>query len=210
MCVSEKVYLFGYSGHSYGVIETMQLLGMEVLGYFDKERAKNNPYKLLYMGYEREVNIKKCAAQALVFPAVGNNMVRASLVRLFEDLGMQQFVLIDPSAKVSPTAKIFPSTYIGKNVCINAQGCVGKGAIVNTGAIVEHESNVGDFTHVAPAAVLCGNVRVGSHSFVGANAVVKQGITIGANAVIGAGAVVLKNIPDGETWIGNPAIKYLL
>lgn len=42
---------------------------------------------------------------------------------------------------------------------------------------------------------------------VGAGAVVLPGLTIGAGAMIGAGAVVTKSVPDGETWIGNPARK---
>jgi sugar O-acyltransferase (sialic acid O-acetyltransferase NeuD family) len=182
---------------------------MEILGYFDKEEAKQNPYGLSYMGCERQVNIKNRVGQAFVFPAIGDNIVRASLVQLFDELDMRQFILIDPSAKISPTAILFPSTYIGKNVCINAQSKVGKGAIINTGAVIEHESKIGDFAHIAPAAVLCGDVEVGIYSFIGANAVVKQGINIGSNAVIGAGSVVLKNIPNGEVWIGNPAKKYL-
>jgi sugar O-acyltransferase (sialic acid O-acetyltransferase NeuD family) len=182
---------------------------MEILGYFDKEEAKQNPYNLSYMGYERQVNIKNRVGQAFVFPAIGDNIVRASLVQLFDELDMRQFILIDPSAKISPTAILCPSTYIGKNVCINAQSKVGKGAIINTGAVIEHESKIGDFAHIAPAAVLCGDVEVGIYSFIGANAVVKQGINIGSNAVIGAGSVVLKNIPNGEVWIGNPAKKYL-
>ena len=40
---------------------------------------------------------------------------------------------------------------------------------------------------------------------IGAGAVILPGITIGVKAVIGAGAVVTKDVPDGETWVGNPA-----
>ena len=36
-------------------------------------------------------------------------------------------------------------------------------------------------------------------------ALVKNGLTVGENSVIGLGAVVVKNIPDNETWVGNPA-----
>lgn len=43
---------------------------------------------------------------------------------------------------------------------------------------------------------------------IGANATILPGITIGENAVIGAGSVVTKNVPDGETWFGNPAKKH--
>jgi sugar O-acyltransferase (sialic acid O-acetyltransferase NeuD family) len=203
---ASEVYLFGYSGHSYVVIETLQGLGMKVAGYFDKQEAKKNPYNLPYMGYEGGVG--PIDWKGFVFPAVGDNKVRKSMVHFFISSGLQQIILSDASAKVSSTAIIQPSTYIGKNTCINALVEIGAGVIINTGAIIEHESNIGDFVHIAPASVLCGNVRVGRNAFIGANAVIKQGINIGAGAIIGAGAVVVKDVPDGETWVGNPAKRY--
>ncbi|HAO47433.1 MAG TPA: hypothetical protein DCQ97_10945, partial [Chitinophagaceae bacterium] len=64
---------------------------------------------------------------------------------------------------------------IAAQATINPLARIGKGAICNTGCIVEHECVVGDFAHIGPGAVLCGNVSVGEGSFVGANAVVRQG-----------------------------------
>ena len=48
--------------------------------------------------------------------------------------------------------------------------------------------------------VQCG-ASIGSGSTIG------PGITIGAFAVIGQGSNVLSNVPEGETWAGNPAHK---
>ena len=42
---------------------------------------------------------------------------------------------------------------------------------------------------------------------IGANATILPGITLGKGCRIGAGAVVTKNVPEGETWVGNPARK---
>lgn len=42
---------------------------------------------------------------------------------------------------------------------------------------------------------------------IGANSTILPGITIYENAIIGAGSVVTKNVPEGETWFGNPAQK---
>jgi len=40
---------------------------------------------------------------------------------------------------------------------------------------------------------------------IGAGAVILPGLTVGREAMIGAGAVVTRSVPDGETWVGNPA-----
>jgi acetyltransferase-like isoleucine patch superfamily enzyme len=94
---------------------------------------------------------------------------------------------------------------IAANATINPLASIATGAICNTGCIIEHECVVGEFAHIGPGAVLCGNVKVGAGSFVGANAVIRQGITIGNNAMIGAGAVVVKDVPDNVTVMGIPA-----
>jgi acetyltransferase EpsM len=63
---------------------------------------------------------------------------------------------------------------------------------------------IGDYVHIAPGAILCGNVEVGEGSFIGAGSTIMQGIKIGKWAVIGAGSVVVRDIPDHVTALGSP------
>ena len=94
---------------------------------------------------------------------------------------------------------------IAPNVSINALAKIGIGAICNTYSVIEHECIIGDFAHIGPGAILCGNVHVGENSFVGAKSVVRENIHIGKNVLIGAGSVVVKDIPDNCKVVGNPA-----
>ncbi|MFD2203541.1 acetyltransferase [Shivajiella indica] len=207
MSESKSVFLFGYSGHAYVILESLLDAGYQIKGYFDFKAAERNPYDLEFFGYEREVDVKKIVGNDLVFPSIGENSVRKKLIELFVNLGLNQFVAIDPSANVSRSVLLSPSTYIGKNVTINAQSEIGKGVILNTGSIIEHECQVSDYVHIAPGAVLCGNVFVGEGSFVGANSVVRQNVKISSDNVIGAGSVVISDIVEKGIWAGNKLRK---
>ncbi len=56
-------------------------------------------------------------------------------------------------------------------------------------------------------AIARAKVVIGQGSFIGAGCYILKGVQIGRYCVVGAGSVVTKNIPDGETWAGNPARK---
>lgn len=208
MSESKQVFIFGYAGHAYVIIESLLEAGYSIAGYFDYQEAEKNPYGLKYLGFEQQVEVKSIVQDHGVFPAVGDNRIREKLVHFFDQWQLRQFTLIDPSARVSRTALVGVSTYVGKNAVINAQATVGRGAIINTQAVVEHECVVEDFAHLAPGAILCGQVQVGTRTFVGAQAVVRQNIEIASDVLIGAGSVVIQSIQEIGTWAGNPSKKW--
>lgn len=203
----KKVFLFGYSGHAYVIIESFIAAGFSIAGYFDYREAPTNPYQIPYFGFEGHVDVKSIVKDNFVFPSVGDNVIRAKLVSFFEEHQLKQCSLIDPSARFSSNATIGLSTYVGINAIINAQSQIGKGAIINTAAVVEHECVVKDFCHIAPAAVLCGNVSVGEATFIGANSVIRNNTSICEYVILGAGSVVVKSIEEKGIWLGNPSKK---
>lgn len=201
----KKVFLFGYSGHAYVIIESFKAAGYTIAGYFDYHEAKTNPYQIPYFGFEGSVDVPAIVKSDFVFPSVGDNTIRAKLISFFEKHHLKQCVLIDPSAKVSQSSSIGLSTYVGVNSIINAQSQIGIGAVINTAAIIEHECVVQDFSHIASAAVLCGNVSIGKGTFIGANAVVRNNTSICSEVILGAGGVVVKTIEEKGIWVGNPS-----
>ena len=79
---------------------------------------------------------------------------------------------------------------------------VGARAIVSEGAML--------FTHdhfeQGERRLVFSPLVIGDRAFIGARAIVLESCSrIGEGAVIGAGAVVTCDVPDGETWAGNPA-----
>lgn len=205
MLESKSIYIFGYSGHAYVVIESVLDLGYTIKGYFDIQKANHNPYNLEYMGSEKSVGVKQIVGSDCVFPCVGDNHVRNEMLQLFNKEGLNQCTIIDPTAKVSPSAQIGFSTYIGKGSIINAQTQIGDACIVNSGAIIEHDCQVSNASHVAPGAVLCGHVQVGNKTLIGAKSVVRPNLFICGDVTLGLGSVLVKSIDRAGTWVGNPA-----
>ena len=204
MTNNNSVILFSYSGHAFVVADILIKSGETILGYLEKEPKTQNPFKLKHLGFETDEAVKKLLKKHPAFIANGDNKMRK---KVFELMNAEcEFInAIHPSAIIGSHVEMGISTMVGANVVINPCTNIGNGVILNTGCLIEHECMIADFVHIAPGAVLCGNVKVGEGSFVGANAVVKQGISIGKNCVIGAGAVVIKNVEDGKTVVGNPA-----
>ena len=205
----KNVVLMGYSGHAYVVADTLLAMGLDLLGYFEQFQKEVNPFNLPYLGWEREEESLKILSREkdLFFTCMGNNKIRARISENLLGLGYKTLVALHPSAVVSNYASVGHGTFLAAGCKVNALAKVGKGVILNTGCIVEHECIIDDYAHIAPGAVLAGNVSVGESSFIGANAVIKEGVYIGKNVTIGAGAVVLKDVPDHQTWVGNPARK---
>ena len=198
--------IIGYSGHGFVAYGILTATGKKITGYCDVAEKEYNPFKLQYFGAENSEIALTALKQNGFFIAIGDNRLRN---KIYTNLLQKQLTpanAIHPAAVIDASASIAQQgVMIAANATINPLATVGTGAICNTGCIIEHECVVGDFAHIGPGAVLCGNVKIGNGTFVGANAVIKQGITVGKNAMIGAGAVVVKDVPDNITVVGVPA-----
>ena len=69
--------------------------------------------------------------------------------------------VIHPSAAVSPHAALEPGCLVAAQAVVAPGASLGACVIVNHGAVVDHDVEVGAFSHVAPRAALGGGARVG-------------------------------------------------
>ena len=203
--MEKELYILGGSGHALIVNELARLSGWVVKGYFDRQESKLFAKSIHYMGVESEGSIERCLENAVFFPAIGDNAIRARVAGFISQNGRKQTTLIHPKSIISSESEIDLSSMIGAGAIVNPFAKIGQGVIINSGAIIEHECQIGDFCHIAPGATILGNVEIGRNSFIGGNAVVKQGVKIGSVVIVGAGAVVLSNVPDKSIVVGNPA-----
>jgi sugar O-acyltransferase (sialic acid O-acetyltransferase NeuD family) len=201
----KKIILAGYSGHGFVVAEAALLSGLDLQHYADMREAVLNPFNLEYLGYEGDVAFEGWEDDCNFILGIGDNTLRQKIAQLILSKNRKLANVIHPSASVSQHITIGTGNFIARNAAVNPMAVIGNYCILNTGCIIEHECVLHDSVHVAPGAVLAGNVTVGERSFIGANTVIKQGIKIGKDVVIGAGSVIIKNIPDGKKVAGNPS-----
>jgi sugar O-acyltransferase (sialic acid O-acetyltransferase NeuD family) len=189
-----RVYLYGAGGHAKVIIDILESNHIVVPEIFD-----DNPDIHTFMG----IPVSHADIHSPLIISIGNNAVRKKIA---EKLGNIPFspVLLAQSVTVSDRVSIEEGTVVMQGAIIQSSTIIGKHVIINTRASIDHDCLIRDYVHIAPGAILCGNIEIGEGSFIGAGSIIKQGVKIGKWAVIGAGSVVVRDIPDGVTAFGNP------
>jgi sugar O-acyltransferase (sialic acid O-acetyltransferase NeuD family) len=197
----------GYSGHAFVAIDVFQSKGIIISVYTDFEEKQKNPFHLKYLGNDHDEKVIEMLKSYNYFIAVGENKIRRTITEKLIKTLPSPINAIHLNATIASHVKMGFGVMVAAGATINPFVKIGNGAICNTQCSIDHECVIGDYTHIAPGAVLCGNVHVGENSFIGANSVIKQGVCISKNVIIGAGSVVLKDILESGIYAGNPAKK---
>lgn len=201
METTDKVYLYGASGHAKVVMDIARLAYLDVPCLIDDNPSVNALAGMSVVHSAEGLNP--------LIVTIGDCQIRRKVVK---KLGAHDYVtVIHPSAIKAESVEFGCGTVVMAGAILNPFVRVGNHSIINTGASLDHDVQIGDFVHVAPHCTLCGGVVVGEGTWIGAGSTVIQGIHIGKNCFIGAGSVVVKDIPDNTLCYGNPAriIKYI-
>ena len=164
---------------------------------------------------------------------IGNNVTIHSNVTLYDNVTIKNNVLIHAGAIIGTDGLgcerekdgrlvkfphfggviIEDDVEIGAN-CQIAKGAlsntiIGKGSKINVGCYIAHNVVLGKNVWISAQAKIAGSVHVCDNVTIFIGVIIREQKTIGFGSTIGMGAVVTKDVPDGETWIGNPAKKLL-
>lgn len=204
--MKKKLLLIGGGGHCHSVLDVVLAMdAYDEIGIIDS--IDSSYLGISVVGSDDDISIlfKNGWTDAFItVGSVGNTKIRR---RLYEMVKNQGFIIpnvIDPSAIIGRGVEIEEGVFIGKRAVVNTGSSIGTCAIINTGAIVEHDCEVGAFTHISPGTILCGQVKVGEDSHIGAGSVVKQLVEISDKVLVGAGSVVVKSILSNVKAYGNP------
>ena len=204
--MNHPLIIVGAGGHAKVVAEAAKLSGFEIVGFVDQspDRWGTKILGIPVLGDEsvfESPNHNDCVA----IVAVGDNMLRESLVTRLEARNVKFATIVHPSAVISPSATLGNGTVVLPGVVINSMATVGNHCIVNTMASVDHDCSVEDFAHLSPGVHLAGNCKIGRLAHIGIGASILPNISVGPRVIIGGGAAVTCDIPADTVALGVPA-----
>ena len=204
--------VIGAGGHARVTADALLASGQAVAGFIDADPKLHGTVilGLSVLGGEDLLMRPPFADSVLVNGIGGTGVGGAPSLRRYvqerlERAGRTFAGVRHPASIVSPFAAINATAQLFAASVVQLGARIGKGCIVNTGAIIEHDCDVGGFTHCAPGSLVCGDVRLGEDSHVGAGAVIRQGVRLGGGTVVGAGAVVVRDYEGRGPLCGVPA-----
>ncbi len=162
---------------------------------------------------------------------IGDNSVLDSNVRVYDDTVMGKGCVIKAGAvlggagfgyeKDADGNKFrFPQIgqlIMGDYVEVGANTCIDRGALadtvignftkINNLCHIAHNNKIGKNVTITGCVNVSGSNVIDDDVWIAPNSSIRGWVHIEKGATVGMGAVVVKNIPEGETWVGNPAHK---
>ena len=98
---------------------------------------------------------------------------------------------------------------IGSNTCIDrgtlGNTIIGRHTKIDNLVHIAHNVKIGQNCLIIANSLIGGSTTLGDNVWIAPTVTIRDGLTIGSNVTVGMNSLVTKNIPDGETWLGNPA-----
>jgi UDP-3-O-[3-hydroxymyristoyl] glucosamine N-acyltransferase len=83
---------------------------------------------------------------------------------------------------------------------------IGRGTKIDNLVQVGHNVQIGEYSILCAQAGIAGSTRLGKFCILAGQVGVAGHLTIGEHVTIGSKSGVMDNIPEGETWLGLPAL----
>lgn len=194
-----SLLILGFGGHARSLADVAIAAGVSRLLFLEPlARAGEG-----FAGFQAVTSLPaNLTGEWFAFPASGDNARREDQC---VDAPFPLTRLVSPDATVGLEAEIGEATFLARHAHVGPLTRIGRGVILNTGSITDHESVVGDFSHISVNATVAGRCRIGRRVMLGAGATVIDAVTVCDDVTIGAGAAVVADITEPGTYVGVPA-----
>lgn len=181
----------------------------DIIGFFDDTnelQGINTPYGKV-LGTIEDLN--RIRQELNVVIAVGKGQGIFNIRQRIDNKNIVFPNIIHPSTMFLDK----DTTSMGEGNIFSAQCIVSCGVkigsynIFNTRVTLGHDGEIEDYNVFSPNTQISGNVSIGKLNYLGFNCGVIQGKKIGNNNTLAAGAMLFRSVKDGNTYMGNPAIK---
>jgi sugar O-acyltransferase (sialic acid O-acetyltransferase NeuD family) len=195
------------SGLARETAEAARADGRRVLGCLDDDRTTwgedLGPAGQVLGGLEKAYD----NSEAEFVLCAGSGQVRREMLSRLRGLGGEVHLgtVIHPSVEVPSSCAVGEGSILLAGTVLTASVRIGRHVVCMSQAVLTHDDVVGDFATLCASVTLGGGVTVGEAAYVGMSASIHPNRTLGVGSVLGMGSVLLHDLPDGETWAGNPA-----
>lgn len=203
----QPLILLGAGGHAKVLLDLAHRCSLPVLGVYDPLFAGRGVTEwrgLPVLGDDGAVD-SHAPDEVLLVNGVGGlagQSGRRDLYEAFHARGFRFATLVHPSALIGEGVFLGEGAQVMAGAVLQADTRVEDNAIINTRASIDHDCVIGPHAHVAPGAVLCGDVWVGESVHIGSGAAVIQGLRIAEHAVVGAGACAVRDLAPRTMLLG--------
>lgn len=204
----EKIIVVGGGGHAKVIISILKKIEKyEIIGFTSLEK-KEEIFGVPFLGSDEVLNEyfnKGVQKLALGLGQIKSSEPRRKIVNKLLEIGFDFPKIVSPDSIISEDVEIGNGTIIMNGVVVNCATCIGNFSIVNTNSSIDHDCNIGSFTHIAPGATLGGEVKVGVDVLIGIGTNVMQCTEICDGCIISAGSTVSKSLYKKGIYRGVPA-----
>jgi len=149
--------------------------------------------------------LEKMDPAPYVVCAIGDPVIRKSVVDRCLDIGLEFATLVHPSVLLSDFVEIGSGSVICAGTVLTTNIKIGAYSVLSPNCTMGHDSVLGDFASLMPATNIAGEVTVGEGCYFGINSGAINQVSIGEWSIIGAGAMVVNDIPPRVVAVGVPA-----
>ncbi|WII71812.1 acetyltransferase [Bdellovibrio sp. 22V] len=172
--MKKQILVVGAGGHSKVVTEIVNMSSeWEIVAYLDEQ-----PKADLFLGKPVFTSLESLKfhfpAVRFAFVAIGQNNIRKLWHESLEKNDYNLPWLKHPTAEVSASAQIGSGTLIAAKSFVGPDAKVGRGVIVNTAAILDHDSSIGDFSHLSQGAIACGGAQISAEVLIGPGCILEK------------------------------------
>lgn len=173
------IYLYGCGGHAKVILDIFYQQGKSITALIDDNPPStiNQIHGVPIYKTSEALSIISIENSKWII-AIGNNRIRQKLALQLENQGYSFATAVHPSARIALGVEISPGTVVMANTVINTDTKIGRHVIINTGSLIDHDCQIGDYSHISPGCTLCGHVKVGKNVLLGTNTTVSSCLEI--------------------------------